>query len=128
MVRVMGILVLVMALAACSSEKGSGNDGTQPVSGSEGTVVRKKIDKLDPGAFVEITIDLMKEKAKWEADWVKFMQQKRAEYFKAWGLTEKQYNEYPANNMAAMQRYLRDNPQANQAYMDASRTYNRQGP
>jgi len=128
MVRVFGIACLVLWVAACSSGKNAESGDSRSVENVGTPVIRKKIDKLDSKAFVEITIDLMKEKAKWEADWVKFMQQKREAYFKAWGLTEKQFNDFPVNNMAAMQRYLRENPQANQAYMDASRTYNRQGP
>ena len=129
MLRLLLVVLVSALLAACSSEKtGTGDAAQAQADGGGIPIERKKIERLDPKAFIEITIDLMSEKGKWEAEWINFMKKKREEYFKAWGLTEKQFNEFAGNNMAALQRYLRDNPQANQAYMDASRTRSRQGP
>lgn len=118
---------LLLFVFACSSDKNASDQGDRKIDDSK-RLVRKKIDKLDARSYVEITIDLTREKAKWEDEWLKFMQQKRKEYFDSFGLTEKQYIEFPEKNGGAMQRFLTDNPQYNRELMDANQRYNQQNP
>ena len=118
---------LLLFVFACSSDKNPSDQGDRKIDDGK-RLVRKKIDKLDAKSYVEITIDLTREKAKWEDEWLKFMQQKRKEYFDSFGLTEKQYIEFPEKNSGAMQRFLTDNPQYNRELMDANQRYNQQNP
>jgi hypothetical protein len=81
---------------------------------------RRKIERLDPKTFVELTIELMREEAKWNEEVRRLVQEKRTEYFASYGLSEKQFNEFLQNNNQDFQRFLQDNPHYNQAYLEAS--------
>ncbi len=127
MLKKVGFLVLVgIVLFSCSpsnkNEDGATKGGDKvAIDDNSATIKRQKIDKLTPKTFIEVTIDLTKQKEKWRMLWRKFIQNKRSEYFKSYGLSESKFNRYTQGNSSEIQNFLKDNPRYNKMYMDAMR-------
>jgi len=129
MFRIVVSMILVLSLqmsVACTSDKQAAETQDQKAADAEKRMPRRKIDRLDSKAFIDLSIDLMLEQAEWHKEWTHFMQEKRKEFFESFGLTEKQFTEFAERNSAEFQRFLRDNPQYSQKYVEAM--HPREGP
>ena len=108
------VLIAVFFLAGCSkgtpdaADKGTGSTGT-----STPVVVRQKIDRLTPKSYFKVSITLFEEQKKWNKEFQTFMQKKRMNFYRSFGLSEKQYNDYSIKNQTSIQDYLKRNPQLN---------------
>ncbi|MDR2733087.1 MAG: hypothetical protein LBC99_00420 [Spirochaetota bacterium] len=128
---VLTITLAVLALTfpactGCTTEKPPAEPQVTTPAETETRIPRRKIEKLDSKTFIELSIDLMRESAKWNEEMLRLMQQKRTEYFASFGLPEKQFNEFNENNAAEWQRFLQENPRYNQEFMEAYTLYSRQ--
>jgi len=130
---VIGILRIVLMASfvlfvfpACTTDKPPAETPEQKQTEGETRMSRRKIEKLDSKTFIELSIDLMRESAKWNEEMLRHIQQKRTEYFASFGLSEKQFNEFPENNNAELQRFLQENPRFNQEFAEANTLYSRQ--
>jgi len=127
MFKKIGLLVLVsFLLFSCSKSDGNednskNNDNKVVVGDNKGAVKHKKIHKLTPKNFIQLTIDLTKQKEKWRMSWRKFIQAKRRDYFKSYGLSESKFNSFAQGNSSEIQNFLKDNPRYNKMYMDVMR-------
>lgn len=115
------LLLLAMVLAGACSKEGeepAPGDGTGQTGTAGERLVRRKIERLDAEAFIQVTLDLEAEQQKWNAEWEKFIKEKRLEYFSSIGLTEEQFNAFPGRNQQDLQAFLEKNPQYNTRYLE----------
>lgn len=124
-----GVCVYLICLQGCSNKEDN-QDQQSSQSGGDSSIriIRKKIDRLDPKSFIEVTLELHKEQKKWNKEWQDFIARKRSEYFESFGLTEKQFNEYPLQHQKEIQRFLKENQRYNEMYMQQMYKLNRHSP
>lgn len=112
-------VLLVLAGTGCGREESVSEvpDTVESEIDDMPGVQRRKIDRLDPKSFIEVTLELKREEKQWRDEWQQFMQEKRDEFFESFGISEKQFNDYPINNQREFQQFLRENAQYNQILM-----------
>jgi len=129
MFRNLGLMVLILfVLVTCAPDKPQTSEQETQAAEGDQRMPRRKIERLEPKTFVELTIDLMREEARWHDERARYMEEKRKEYFESFGLSEKQFNDYSENNSAEWQRFLQENPRYSTEYTDAYMTYSRRTP
>jgi hypothetical protein len=120
--RLLFMCFAITTLLCCACSKGeeqaTPDDGAGETGATGERLIRRKIERLDAEAFVQVTLDLEAEQQKWNAEWEKFIQAKRSEYFGSIGLTEDQFNAFPNRNLQDLQNFLEKNPQYNAKYLE----------
>ena len=119
-VAVLCALLCLYVFAACSKASEEQEVALEEDAGEqdeEAGIQRRKIERLDPQAFIEVTLELKREERRWRDEWQNFMQEKRDEFFESFGLNESQFNEFTIRNQRELQQFLRENPRYNQLLM-----------
>ena len=106
---------LFVVIAGCSKDKDSGSSAGKGKTGTDEPVkIRRKIEKLTPKTYVQVTIDLFREQKKWAREIQEFMKKKRQNFYRSFGLSEKKYIDFINSNQESIRNYLKRNPHLNQ--------------
>ena len=116
LMRYIIIVAAVFSFLSCS--KDNTNNDTNSISKTSNVtnkvVIRKKIDRLTPKTYVEVTIDLYRQQEKWNKEFQNYMKKQRDVFYQSYGLSETKYMKFMNANRDAVDNYLNRYPHLRQ--------------